>query len=310
MGTGDALISAQGLVKRYGDSLAVDDIHFEVRAGEVFSLLGPNGAGKSSTMRMLCGTSTPSGGSLRILGMNPVKDGPAIRARLGVVPQKDSLDRELTVLENLTTYARLFGMSRRAARNRSMELLEFVRLTDRAKDLIDSLSGGMMRRLAIARALVNEPDIVLLDEPTTGLDPQARHLLWDRLRELKRNGATVVLTTHYMDEAEQLSDRIMIVDRGRIVAIGTPGQLLRTHGTPEVVELRYDDGFDTAHLPALGSLAERVEVLGSRVLLYVKNAEETVATVHRAGLRPSGTLERRCTLEDVFLRLTGRSLVE
>ncbi|QJT05208.1 ABC transporter ATP-binding protein [Streptomyces asoensis] len=310
MGTGDALISAQGLVKRYGDSLAVDDIHFEVRAGEVFSLLGPNGAGKSSTMRMLCGTSTPSGGSLRILGMNPVKDGPAIRARLGVVPQKDSLDRELTVLENLTTYARLFGMSRRAARNRSMELLEFVRLTDRAKDLIDSLSGGMMRRLAIARALVNEPDIVLLDEPTTGLDPQARHLLWDRLRELKRNGATVVLTTHYMDEAEQLSDRIMIVDRGRIVAIGTPGQLLRTHGTPEVVELRYDDGFDTSHLPALGSLAERVEVLGSRVLLYVKNAEETVATVHRAGLRPSGTLERRCTLEDVFLRLTGRSLVE
>ncbi|WP_314220955.1 ABC transporter ATP-binding protein [Streptomyces zaehneri] len=310
MGTGDALISAQGLVKRYGDSLAVDDIHFEVRAGEVFSLLGPNGAGKSSTMRMLCGTSTPSGGSLRILGMNPVKNGPAIRARLGVVPQKDSLDRELTVLENLTTYARLFGMSRRAARNRSMELLEFVRLTDRAKDLIDSLSGGMMRRLAIARALVNEPDIILLDEPTTGLDPQARHLLWDRLRELKRNGATVVLTTHYMDEAEQLSDRIMIVDRGRIVAIGTPGELLRAHGTPEVVELRYDDGFDTSHLPALGSLAERVEVLGSRVLLYVKNAEETVAAVHRAGLRPSGTLERRCTLEDVFLRLTGRSLVE
>ncbi|MFD5268996.1 ABC transporter ATP-binding protein [Streptomyces sp. NPDC058335] len=310
MGTGDALISAQGLVKRYGDLLAVDGINFEVRAGEVFSLLGPNGAGKSSTMRMLSGTSTPSGGSLRILGMNPVKDGPAIRARLGVVPQKDNLDRELTVLENLTTYARLFGMSRRAARNRSTELLEFVRLTDRANDLIDSLSGGMMRRLAIARALVNEPSIVLLDEPTTGLDPQARHLLWDRLRELKGNGATVVLTTHYMDEAEQLSDRIMIVDEGRIVAIGTPGQLLRAHGTPEVVELRYDDGFDTAHLPALRSLAERLEVLAGRVLLYVKSAEETVQAVHRAGLRPSGTLERRCTLEDVFLRLTGRSLVE
>ncbi|MER5195580.1 ABC transporter ATP-binding protein [Streptomyces sp. NPDC002755] len=310
MGTGEALISAQGLVKRYGDSLAVDDIHFEVRAGEVFSLLGPNGAGKSSTMRMLSGTSTPSGGSLSIFGMNPVKDGPAIRARLGVVPQKDNLDRELTVLENLTTYARLFGMNRRTARNRSMELLEFVRLTDRAKDLIDSLSGGMMRRLAIARALVNEPDIILLDEPTTGLDPQARHLLWDRLRELKRNGATVVLTTHYMDEAEQLSDRIMIVDGGRIVAIGTPGQLLLTHGTPEVVELGYDDGFDTSHLPVLRSLAERVEVLGTRVVLYVQKAGETVAAIHRAGLRPSGTLERRCTLEDVFLRLTGRSLVE
>ncbi|WP_245873363.1 ABC transporter ATP-binding protein [Streptomyces phaeoluteigriseus] len=297
-------------MKRYGDSKVVDDIHFEVRTGEVFSLLGPNGAGKSTTMRMLSGTSTPSGGSLRILGMNPVKDGPAIRARLGVVPQKDNLDRELTVLENLTTYARLFGLSRKAARERSVELLEFVQLTDRAKDLIDSLSGGMTRRLTIARALVNKPDVILLDEPTTGLDPQARHLLWDRLRELKRNGVTVVLTTHYMDEAEQLSDRITIVDRGRIVASGTPAQLLRAHGTPEVVELRHDDGCDPSHLPALRSLAERVEVLGSRVLLYVKSAEETVAAVHRAGLRPSGTLERRCTLEDVFLRLTGRSLVE
>ncbi|USQ83580.1 ABC transporter ATP-binding protein [Streptomyces phaeoluteigriseus] len=297
-------------MKRYGDSKVVDDIHFEVRTGEVFSLLGPNGAGKSTTMRMLSGTSTPSGGSLRILGMNPVKDGPAIRARLGVVPQKDNLDRELTVLENLTTYARLFGLSRKAARERSVELLEFVQLTDRAKDLIDSLSGGMTRRLTIARALVNKPDVILLDEPTTGLDPQARHLLWDRLRELKRNGVTVVLTTHYMDEAEQLSDRITIVDRGRIVASGTPAQLLRTHGTPEVVELRHDDGCDPSQLPALRSLAERVEVLGSRVLLYVRSAEETVAAVHRAGLRPSGTLERRCTLEDVFLRLTGRSLVE
>ncbi|MFE7648751.1 ABC transporter ATP-binding protein [Streptomyces phaeoluteigriseus] len=297
-------------MKRYGDSKVVDDIHFEVRTGEVFSLLGPNGAGKSTTMRMLSGTSTPSGGSLRILGMNPVKDGPAIRARLGVVPQKDNLDRELTVLENLTTYARLFGLSRKAARERSVELLEFVQLTDRAKDLIDSLSGGMTRRLTIARALVNKPDVILLDEPTTGLDPQARHLLWDRLRELKRNGVTVVLTTHYMDEAEQLSDRITIVDRGRIVASGTPAQLLQTHGTPEVVELRHDDGCDPSQLPALQSLAERVEVLGSRVLLYVKSAEETVAAVHRAGLRPSGTLERRCTLEDVFLRLTGRSLVE
>ncbi|MFF3499667.1 ABC transporter ATP-binding protein [Streptomyces sp. NPDC003247] len=290
--------------------MAVAGVDFEVRAGEVFSLLGPNGAGKSSTMRMLSGTSAPSGGSLRILGMNPVSDGPAVRARLGVVPQKDNLDRELTVLENLTTYARLFGLGRKAARLRSAELLEFVRLSDRAGDLIDALSGGMMRRLAIARALVNEPDIVLLDEPTTGLDPQARHLLWDRLRELRRDGATVVLTTHYMDEAEQLSDRIVIVDGGRIVASGTPRELLRAHGSPEIVELRFDEGGDLPGLPVLRSLAERVEVLGARVLLYVKSAAEASAAVHRAGLRPSGTLERRCTLEDVFLRLTGRALAE
>src|SRR5690242_20415921 len=235
------LIEATRLVKRFGEFTAVDGIDVRVHAGEAFGFLGPNGAGKSSTMRMVGCISAPSAGELAILGLDPVRDGPAIRARIGVCPQLDSLDPELTVLENLTVYARYFGIGRRTARERAAELLEFVQLTERSKDRTEALSGGMKRRLTIARALVNDPELVLLDEPTTGLDPQARHLVWERLFQLKRRGVTLVLTTHYMDEAEQLCDRLVVMDGGHIVAEGSPRSLIETYSTPEVVELRFGD---------------------------------------------------------------------
>ncbi|MEV4713137.1 ABC transporter ATP-binding protein [Micromonospora sp. NPDC049374] len=304
------LIQARGLVKRFGDFTAVDGIDVEVRAGEAFGFLGPNGAGKSSTMRMVGCTSPPSGGELRILGMDPVRDGPAIRARLGVCPQLDNLDPELTVRENLTTYARYFGIPRRVARARAAELLDFVQLSDRADSKVEPLSGGMKRRLTIARALVNEPDIVLLDEPTTGLDPQARHLVWERLFRLKQQGVTLVLTTHYMDEAEQLCDRLVVMDGGRIVAEGSPRALIEQHATREVVELRFVAESQEAFAGKLDALGERVEVLPDRILVYVPDGDATVAEVAALGLHPTNVLVRRSSLEDVFLHLTGRTLVD
>ncbi|HEX6968584.1 MAG TPA: ABC transporter ATP-binding protein [Micromonosporaceae bacterium] len=310
MVTHEPLIRARGLVKHFGDFTAVNGIDVEVRRGEAFGFLGPNGAGKSSTMRMIGCVSPPSGGELRILGLDPRRDGPAIRARLGVCPQQDNLDPELTVRENLTTYARYFGIPRRVARERAAELLDFVRLADRADSKVEPLSGGMKRRLTIARALVNEPDIVLLDEPTTGLDPQARHLVWERLFRLKQQGVTLVLTTHYMDEAEQLCDRLVVMDGGRIVAEGSPRALIDRYSTREVLELRFAADAQEVFAGKLAGIGERTEVLPDRILLYVDDGDAAVAEVHRRALTPSSVLVRRSTLEDVFLRLTGRSLVD
>ncbi|XTZ18543.1 ABC transporter ATP-binding protein [Micromonospora echinospora] len=308
--TAEVLIRARGLVKRFGDFTAVDGIDVDVHAGEAFGFLGPNGAGKSSTMRMVGCISPPSGGELRILGMDPVRDGPAIRARLGVCPQLDNLDPELTVRENLTTYARYFGIPRRVARDRAAELLDFVQLAERADSRVEPLSGGMKRRLTIARALVNEPEIVLLDEPTTGLDPQARHLVWERLFRLKQQGVTLVLTTHYMDEAEQLCDRLVVMDGGRIAAEGAPRALIERYSTREVVELRFAAESQEAFAGKLDDIGERVEVLPDRVLLYVAHGDDAVAEVHARGFTPASVLVRRSSLEDVFLHLTGRTLVD
>ncbi|MDT5037651.1 MAG: lipooligosaccharide transport system ATP-binding protein [Micromonosporaceae bacterium] len=304
------LITARGLVKRFKAVAAVDGIDIDVRPGEAFGFLGPNGAGKSSAMRMIGCVSAPTAGTLRILGMDPVRDGSAIRARLGVCPQQDSLDPELTVHENLTVYARYFGIPRSVARQRATELIEFMQLTDRTNDKVEPLSGGMKRRLTIARALVNAPDIVLLDEPTTGLDPQARHLVWDRLFRLKRDGVTLVLTTHYMDEAEQLCDRLVVMDGGRIVAEGSPRQLIERFATREVVELRFTDDDPTGYVDKLEGIGDRVELLPDRILLYADDGDAAVATVHARALRPAGVLVRRSSLEDVFLHLTGRTLVD
>jgi len=305
------LIEARNLTKRFGDRLAVDGIDFSVGRGEVFGFLGPNGAGKTTTMRMIACVSPVTAGQLRVLDMDPAADGPRIRARLGVVPQADTLDTELSVGDNLVIYARYFDIPRSVARERIRELLDFVQLGDRVDEQVDSLSGGMKRRLTIARGLINNPDIILLDEPTTGLDPQARHLLWDRLYRLKQRGTTLVLTTHYMDEAEQLCDRLVVMDHARIVAAGTPASLIAAYSTREVVELRFADAQrDSLAAPAFSGLAERVEMLPDRVLLYSHDGEATSEAVHRRGLTPSSMLVRRSTLEDVFLRLTGRSLVE
>ncbi|GGM79683.1 ABC transporter [Dactylosporangium sucinum] len=304
------MIEATGLVKQFGDFTAVDGIDLRVAAGEAFGFLGPNGAGKSSTMRMIGCVSRPTSGSLRILGRDAAADGAAIRSRLGVCPQQDTLDLELTVVENLVIYARYFGVPRKVARARAMELLDFVQLADRAGDKVEPLSGGMKRRLTIARALVNEPDIVLLDEPTTGLDPQARHLVWERLFRLKQRGVTLVLTTHYMDEAEQLCDRLVVMDAGRIVAEGSPRQLIERHSTREVVEVRF--GLDPLEGLAdkLDGIGERTEVLPDRILVYTDDGDAGVAEIGARGLTPSSVLVRRGSLEDVFLHLTGRTLVD
>ncbi|MBC2959933.1 ABC transporter ATP-binding protein [Nocardioides deserti] len=308
------MISARGLRKSFGDFEAVRGIDVDVRRGEAFGFLGPNGAGKSSTMRMVAAVSPVSGGELRILGMDPAVDGPAIRSRLGVCPQEDTLDTELNVRDNLYIYGRYFGMPKKEVRERVDELLEFVQLTDKADAKVEDLSGGMKRRLTIARSLVNRPDLLLLDEPTTGLDPQARHVLWDRLFRLKQAGVTLVITTHYMDEAEQLCDRLVVMDKGRIAAEGSPLDLIREHSTREVAELRFgvaaEGGSHEAVAEKVADLGERVEVLPDRLLVYSADGEEVVAKTLERGLRPVATLVRRSTLEDVFLRLTGRTLVD
>jgi len=305
------LIDARGLVKRFGDFTAVDHLDVQVQPGEAFGFLGPNGAGKTSTMRMIACVSQRDGGALSVLGMDPATEGSAIRARLGVVPQDDTLDLELTVRDNVLIYGRYFGLSRAETRRRADELLEFVQLTDRRDDRVDALSGGMRRRLTIARSLVNQPELVLLDEPTTGLDPQARHLVWERLYRLKRSGATLVLTTHYMDEAEQLCDRLVIMDGGRIVAEGSPRALIDRHSTRDVVELRFaDEHAQHAALARLEQVGERREVLPDRVLVYTADGDADVERLTSDGPHPESLLVRRSTLEDVFLTLTGRSLEE
>jgi len=310
----ESLVHVRGLRKSYGDFEAVKGIDLDVWRGEAFGFLGPNGAGKSSTMRMIGAVSPASAGTLRILGMDPATEGPSIRGRLGVCPQDDTLDTELTVRENLTIYGRYFGLSRAECRLRADELLEFVALTEKAKVKVDELSGGMKRRLTIARSLVSKPDLLLLDEPTTGLDPQARHLLWDKLFRLKQAGVTLIITTHYMDEAEQLCDRLVVMDGGLIAAEGSPAQLIRDYSTREVTELRFGPEVMQSDHDALAGkvedLAQRIEVLPDRLLLYTDDGEHAVAAVHERGLEPAAVLVRRSTLEDVFLRLTGRTLVD
>jgi lipooligosaccharide transport system ATP-binding protein len=305
----DVMVAATGLVKAFGGVTAVDGIDFTVRAGEAFGFLGPNGAGKTSTMQMVAAMSPRSGGDLAVLGLDPATAGSAVRARLGIVPQSDNLDGELTVRQNLLSYGRFFGLSAATVAARSEELLRFVELWERRDAPVQTLSGGMKRRLVIARALVNEPELVLLDEPTTGLDPQARQLVWDRLYRLKQRGVSLVLTTHYMDEAEQLCDRLVVMDRGRIVAEGSPHALIERYVPREVVELRFPAGTPD-DLRALDGAAARIEVLADRVLLYTDDARSTAAAVAGSGVAVAQTLTRRSTLEDVFLTLSGRSLDE
>lgn len=308
------MISARGLRKSFstkdGAFEAVRGIDVEVLRGEAFGFLGPNGAGKSSTMRMVAAVSPPTSGELRIVGLDPAADGPEIRSRIGVCPQDDTLDLELNVFDNLYIYGRYFGIPRRELRERCEELLGFVQLTDKRSAKVDDLSGGMKRRLTIARSLVNRPGLLLLDEPTTGLDPQARHVLWDQLFRLKQAGVTLVLTTHYMDEAEQLCDRLVVMDGGLVVAEGSPLELIRAHATREVAELRFGTDEHEALADKVADLADRVEVLPDRLLLYTADGEATLAAVQARGLRPVASLVRRSSLEDVFLRLTGRQLVD
>ena len=306
----EVVIRAKNLTKKYKDFVAVDGIDFEVKRGESFGLLGPNGAGKSTTMKMISSVSQRTGGELTILGKEPNTHGPEIRAHLGVVPQKDLLDRELKAWENLFTYGRYFGLSRKFLKQKVEELLEFAQLTEKRNSKADDLSGGMQRRLAIARGLVNEPEILMLDEPTTSLDPQARHILWDRLFRLKEQGVTLVITTHYMDEAEQLCDRLIVMDKGKIMAEGSPAALIKQYSSKEVVEVRFGTDKNEKFAPQLEELADRIEVLPDRILLYTEKGEELLTKIVDAGLHPMTSLVRRSSLEDVFLRLTGRTLVE
>jgi lipooligosaccharide transport system ATP-binding protein len=306
----EPLIFARGLVKRFGEFVAVDGIDFDVAPGEAFGFLGPNGAGKSSTMRMIGCVSPPSDGVLRILGLDPRREGPRIRAQLGVVPQLDTLDLELSVRENLLIYGRYFGLPRAVIRERADQLLDFVQLADRADDKVEPLSGGMKRRLTIARSLISEPRLLLLDEPTTGLDPQARHVVWDRLVRLKHRGVTLVLTTHYMDEAEQLCDRLAVMDKGKFAAEGSPRALIERYSSRDVVEFRFVLGENEVAAEKLAGIGDRIEVLPDRVLLYADDGDACLERAHARGVVPISALVRRSTLEDVFLRLTGRTLVD
>ncbi len=304
------MIVAKALTKTYGDFNAVDGIDFTVKRGEAFGLLGPNGAGKSTTMRMIGATLQRTGGQLDILGKDPNTHGPEIRAHLGVVPQQDNLDRELKVWENLYIYGRYFGLSRKFLKAKVEELIGFVKLEDKRDVKVDALSGGMKRRLTIARGLVNEPEILMLDEPTTGLDPQARHVLWDRLFRLKEQGVTLVITTHYMDEAEQLCDRLIVMDKGKIMAEGSPAELIRDYSSREVVEVRFGSAKNAEVAPLLSDMGDRIEVLPDRILIYAENGEKILHEITSKGLEPLTSLVRRSSLEDVFLRLTGRTLVD
>ena len=306
----DALITARGLTKRFGDFTAVDEVDFEVREGESFGFLGPNGAGKTSTMRMIGAVSPVTEGSLQVLGLDPMQEGPRLRSRLGVVPQENNLDEELSVFDNLMMYGRYFDLDRPTIRERIDELLHFVQLEEKRDSKVIALSGGMKRRVVIARGLINQPDLYILDEPTTGLDPQARHVLWDRLYRLKQQGVTLIITTHYMDEAEQLCDRLVVMDGGKIVAEGAPHELIKEHTPKDVVELRFAVGVLEEVAPQIEEIADRAEILADRALAYTDDAEKTIAMVTERGLEPEVMLTRRSTLEDVFLKLTGRSLVD
>ncbi|CAB4749083.1 unannotated protein [freshwater metagenome] len=306
----ESLISARGLTKKFGDFTAVNGIDFDVAKGESFGLLGPNGAGKSTVMRMVGATSQRNAGDLSILGKDPEKNGPQIRAHLGVVPQQDNLDMQLSVTENLYIYGRYFGLPRKFVKGKIEELLSFAQLEEKRNAKVESLSGGMKRRLTIARALVSEPEILMLDEPTTGLDPQARHILWDRLFRLKEQGVTLVITTHFMDEAEQLCDRLIVMDRGNIMAEGSPASLIKDYSTKEVLEVRFGSDRNQEVADKLRTMCDRIEELPDRVLMYTDDGESLLEKIYASGLHPKTSLVRRSSLEDVFLRLTGRTLIE
>jgi len=305
-----SLIHARGLTKNFGDFTAVNGIDFDVIKGESFGLLGPNGAGKSTAMRMIGATSQRTSGELTILGKDPEQFGPQIRAHLGVVPQQDNLDTQLSVTENLYIYGRYFGLNRKFLKGKIEELLAFAQLEEKRSAKVESLSGGMKRRLTIARALVSEPEILMLDEPTTGLDPQARHILWDRLFRLKEDGVTLLITTHFMDEAEQLCDRLVVMDKGSIMAEGSPAQLIKDYSTKEVLEVRFGSERNAGMANDLGQLCDRIEELPDRILMYTEDGEELLERVYKKGFHPKTSLVRRSSLEDVFLRLTGRTLVD
>lgn len=304
------MIVARNLTKKYEDFIAVDGINFTVKRGEAFGLLGPNGAGKSTTMRMIASTSQRTGGDLEILGKDPNKSGPEIRAHLGVVPQQDNLDTELKVWENLYIYGRYFGLARKFVKAKINELLAFAQLEEKRDAKTEALSGGMKRRLTIARALVNEPEILMLDEPTTGLDPQARHVLWDRLFRLKEQGVTLVITTHYMDEAEQLCDRLIVMDKGKIMAEGAPADLIRDYSSREVLEVRFGSARNAEVAEKIQGIGDRIEILPDRILVYSNSGDDALKQIHDLGFEPLTALVRRSSLEDVFLRLTGRTLVD
>ena len=307
----EAVVEAAGLEKRYGDFQAVRGIDLRVERGECFGFLGPNGAGKTSTMKMIQAVSPPSDGRLSVLGHDPVRDGKSIRARIGVCPQSDNLDPDLTVIQNLLVYGRYFPQSKRDTAERAAKLLEFVSLTEKRDRAIKELSGGMKRRLVIARALINEPELLLLDEPTTGLDPQARHLIWQKLRELKERGVTMLLTTHYMDEAERLCDRLVIMDRGKILARGAPRELIEAHAGQEVFELSGTDAQASAILEGLDLAGSKKERAGDVLAVFLERRSQLGETlVDRARASGAHYLLRNATLEDVFLALTGRELNE
>jgi lipooligosaccharide transport system ATP-binding protein len=305
-----SLIHARGLTKKFGDFTAVNGIDFDVVKGESFGLLGPNGAGKSTAMRMIGATSQRTSGELTILDKDPELFGPQIRAHLGVVPQQDNLDTQLSVTENLYVYGRYFGLSRKFLKGKIEELLTFAQLEEKRNAKVESLSGGMKRRLTIARALVSEPEILMLDEPTTGLDPQARHILWDRLFRLKEDGVTLLITTHFMDEAEQLCDRLVVMDKGSIMAEGSPAQLIKDYSTKEVLEVRFGSERNSQMADDLRQLCDRIEELPDRILMYTEDGEELLERVYKKNFHPKTSLVRRSSLEDVFLRLTGRTLVD
>jgi lipooligosaccharide transport system ATP-binding protein len=306
----DFVVQAQGLTKSFGSFVAVKGIDFSIERGEVFGFLGPNGAGKTSTMRMIACMSPRTAGTLLVRGLDPEVAGPKIRSGIGLVPQEDALDSELSVLDNLHIYGRYFDLPRKEIRERAQVLLEFAQLADRALSRVDDLSGGMRRRLTIARSLISRPELVILDEPTTGLDPQARHLVWERLYQLKRDGVTLIITTHYMDEAEQLCDRLVVMDQGQIVGQGTPRSLTEATVPREAVELRLEDGRYQELIALLGPTIERAEILADRLCCYGADGDAILEQVLALGIRPLSSLVRRSTLEDVFLALTGRSLVE
>jgi lipooligosaccharide transport system ATP-binding protein len=306
-----AAVEARSLRKSYGELVAVDGIDFLVREGECFGFLGPNGAGKTSTMKMIYGLATIDAGLLKVLGHDVAHSRRAVKSRIGVVPQEDNLDRAFPVRENLIVHGLYYGLDRERIERRAGELLRFVQLHERGADTVFALSGGMKRRLLIARALINDPDLVVLDEPTTGLDPQARHAVWTALERLKREGVTLLLTTHYMEEATRLCDRLVIMDQGRIITEGKPADLVAKHVGREVLELAIDNGYPTETLLAsLNGLYDSHDVAEHQLLLYAHDAEALLASIDHERFPFERSIVRRATLEDVFLRLTGRSLRE
>jgi lipooligosaccharide transport system ATP-binding protein len=308
--TQESTLVARGLNKSYANFEAVKGVDFEVYRGECFGFLGPNGAGKTTTMKMIYGAAVPTGGELRVAGLDVRRHEREVKRRIGVVPQENNLDEDLKVKENLLVYGRYFDLPRKLVRQRAEELLEFVQLSERVGAKVEHLSGGMKRRLLIARALINDPDLVVLDEPTTGLDPQARHLVWDKLRELTSKGKTLILTTHYMDEAAQLCDRVCIMEGGRFIAEGAPRSLIEKHVSPEVLELRAEPDALEKLVPLVEGVSDGTDRLGGALLVHTSDSDAVTRRIKESGVAVENTLHRQATLEDVFLKLTGRSLVD